>query len=114
MKTLRKIPIDLIEVEFIPEKNDMVLGKLYYSDKYKTASHLCPCGCGEEFSIPIKGGEWRIVDTNRLTIEPSLAHRINCKAHYVIQNGSVHLLSGGVPRSEWNKRYYFDDSQLGE
>lgn len=33
-------------VEFIPENLDY--GKIYISDTYRTATHLCACGCGIE------------------------------------------------------------------
>ena len=30
MKTLQKVPLELVEVEFIPPHNEMEFGKLYY------------------------------------------------------------------------------------
>jgi len=58
MKTIAQVPLELVEVEFIPEKSVMEFGKLYYSKEYKTTNHLCPCGCGQITPIPIKEGAW--------------------------------------------------------
>ncbi|HQW95208.1 MAG TPA: hypothetical protein PLU58_05370 [Saprospiraceae bacterium] len=38
MKTLHKVPLELVEVEFIPPRNEMEFGKLYYSKEYKTTN----------------------------------------------------------------------------
>ena len=35
-------------VDFIPPVEDMKEGVLYISRPYKTTSHLCACGCGNE------------------------------------------------------------------
>lgn len=112
MMTLSKTPFEIVEVELIPDQIDP--GKFYYSEKYHTASHICPCGCGGVFSIPIQDGEWIIIDLKPLTIEPSLSHRINCKAHYVIQKGNAILLKEGLPKSMWGVNHGFDHAQPGE
>jgi hypothetical protein len=114
MKTLQKIPMQLIEVEFIPENSDMEPGKFYYSEKYQTGSHVCVCGCGDVYPVPIKSGEWVILDKQSLTITPSFAHRIHCKAHYVITGGNANLLQEGLPKSMWHERTGFQDTQPGE
>lgn len=65
MKTLKRVPIELIEISeggFIP--GEMEFGKLYYSKEYKVANHLCLCGCGHKAPIPIKEGEWNINNEN--------------------------------------------------
>jgi hypothetical protein len=91
MKTLAKVPMQLEEVEFIPEKLEE--GKFYYSEKYQTATHLCPCGCGQHFAIQIKENEWTISQKKPLTVTPSLWHKIQCKSHYVINNGFTNILN---------------------
>jgi hypothetical protein len=101
MKTLKRVLMQLVEVEFIPSLEAMELGKFYYSQVYKTASHLCPCGCGTAWPIPIRDGEWSLNVDGGLTISPSLAHRINCQAHYVILNGEARILRDGLPRESW-------------
>ena len=112
MKTISKIPFKLVEVEFIPETLES--GVLYYSEKHKTASHLCACGCGQNIAIPIKKGEWSIISKEPLTIAPSLHHRIQCKAHYTITNGFANIVNNPILKSEWFTRYGFHDAQPGE
>ena len=57
MKTFKKVPLELVEVEFIPPYKEMEFGKVYYSKEYKITNHLCPCGCGQQTPLPIKKGE---------------------------------------------------------
>lgn len=96
MKTLKKVPIELVEVEFIPEV--MEFGKLYYSKKYQVSNHLCPCGCGTQVPLPIMDGEWSISNSGGIvTITPSIQHRMYCLSHYVITNGSANMLNEPTP-----------------
>ena len=50
--------IKLVKCETIPD--ELEFGKLYYSDKYGTAAHLCACGCGNKVVTPCKSGFWSI------------------------------------------------------
>lgn len=76
MKTLKKVPLELVEVEFIPDIKDMMFGKFYYSRKYNVSNHLCVCGCGTQVPIPIKEGDWILTNENeKLSVTPSLQHR---------------------------------------
>lgn len=94
MKTLKRVSIELIELsddEFMPEK--LEFGKMYYSQKYKVANHLCLCGCGVQAPIPIKEGEWSISNENgRLTVKPSLQQLFDCRSHYIITNGIANFV----------------------
>ncbi len=94
MKTLRKVPVELIELkegEYIPE--EMEFGKLYYSEEFKGLSHLCVCGCGQKTFIPIKEYEWSVFPNNgKVTIQPSLLQRDGCKSHYIITNGIANIV----------------------
>lgn len=93
MKTLKKIPLKLVEVEFIPEISEMVFGVLYYSKKYETCNHLCVCGCNTPTPIPIKNGEWSLfIDNGKVTITPSILHRSGCKSHYIITNSIANIV----------------------
>lgn len=115
MRTLKQVSMELVEVEFIPEREAMEVGKFYYSRQYNTASHLCPCGCGQDFAVPIKDGEWNITISNgKLSVTPSLHHRIQCRAHYIITNGVANIVSHGIPKEQWYARHGFQDSQPGE
>ena len=104
--------MQLIEVEFIPEK--LEAGKFYYSEKYKTASHLCACGCGQNFPVPIKQGEWNITKKEPLTVTPSFQHRIQCMAHYIISDGFANIVNYPKSKEEWFTRAGFQESQSGE
>lgn len=93
MKTKKKVPLELIEVEFIPHHNEMEFGKFYYSKKLKCANHLCPCGCRFPTPIRITTGEWdlKIID-NKLNVSPSILQRFGCKTHYIITDGMANIV----------------------
>lgn len=94
MKTLKKVPVELIELKYGETVPDLMeFGKLYYSKQYKGMNHLCVCGCGQKIFIPIRDGEWSIFPNNgKVTITPSLHHRIGCKSHYIITNGIANIV----------------------
>jgi len=89
MKTLKQVPIELVEIPeggYIPE--ELEFGKMYYSKEYGVANHLCLCGCGTKAPIPIGEGEWSINNDNgKLTVKPSLQQLFECRSHYIITNG---------------------------
>ena len=76
-------------VEFVPERLDD--GVLYISERYKTASHNCCCGCGEEVVTPLGAADWSIrVDGHRVSVHPSIGNwNFNCRSHYVIRRNQV-------------------------
>lgn len=96
MKTNKTVPIEFVQIPkggFIPE--ELEFGKLYYSSEYKTSSHLCCCGCGQQVPLPIKQGEWSLyvnTRTNKVSVTPSILQRIGCKSHYVINNGQANII----------------------
>ncbi len=94
MKTLKQVPIELVELkegEYMPEK--LEFGKMYYSKEFKVANHLCLCGCGIPAPIPIKEGEWSISNVNgKLTVSPSLQQLFECRSHYIITNGKANFV----------------------
>lgn len=93
MKTIKKVPLDVIETEFIPQFNQMEFGKLYYSREYEVTNHLCPCGCGQQTPIPVKEGEWNLsIKNGKATISPSILHRLGCQSHYIIQDGFANIV----------------------
>lgn len=76
-------------VEFMPAKLEP--GVLYVSQKYRTAAHLCACGCGEKIRTQLGPLGWRF--TNRRT-GPSLYPSIGnwqkpCRSHYFIKGGRI-------------------------
>lgn len=93
MKTLKRVELELVEVGFIPDVDDMKFGKFYYSKEYHTTNHLCPCGCGSMTPLPIMEGEWNLKTNNgKVTITPSVLHRSGCKSHYIITNGIANIV----------------------
>lgn len=113
MKTLKKVSLELIEVEYIPDIKEMMFGAFYYARRWNVSNHLCPCGCGQQTPLPIKDGEWLIQDEKKLTLSPSIQHRYNCQSHYVIQNGFANILNEPIPERLWNVDNEID-SQPGE
>ena len=85
MKTLKKVAIEPVFVEFIPERLEP--GKLFISEKYKAALHLCLCGCGEIVSTPLGRDGWELTKfpENKITLSPSIGnYSFSCKSHYII------------------------------
>lgn len=76
-------------VEFIPR--ELEAGVLYISEKYKTASHLCACGCGERVVTPLTPVDWRLhVAGGKVSLHPSIGNwNYACKSHYWIRNNEV-------------------------
>lgn len=94
MKTIKRVPLELVLCVYIPNVKDMEFGKFYYSDEYKTANHLCPCGCGMQTPLPIGPGEWQLSWTEdlKITVTPSILHRFGCESHYIITNGGANIV----------------------
>jgi hypothetical protein len=93
MKTLKKVPLKLVEVEFMPMIEEMKFGIVYYSQKFQIQNHLCVCGCGQITPFQICEGEWSLnIDNNKFTITPSVLQRGGCKTHYVISNSVAYII----------------------
>jgi len=76
-------------VEFIPKTLEG--GILYVSRKYKTATHLCCCGCGNKVVTPLKPGGWQFT-TKRgaITLYPSIGSwSLPCQSHYSIRGNKI-------------------------
>src|SRR6185437_13677028 len=81
--------IRLEAVEFMPAQLEP--GILYVSKKYRTAAHLCACGCGEKVRTQLGPLGWRLT-TGRSgpTLFPSIGNwQKPCRSHYYIRNGRV-------------------------
>jgi hypothetical protein len=94
MKTLRKVEIEPVYLEFIPEQKDMEQNKVYVSLEYMTASHLCLCGCGTLSVTPINQNGWFLTDVdNKLTLTPSILNKL-CpnKSHYILQKNVANFV----------------------
>lgn len=77
-------------VDFIPEKLDE--GVLYISRRYRTASHLCACGCGLEVVTPLNPAKWSLTENadGTVSMNPSIGNwGFPCRSHYFINRGRV-------------------------
>lgn len=76
-------------VEYIPEKLDP--GVLYISRKYRTASHLCCCGCDSKVVTPLNPAKWKLTDQGQtVSLFPSIGNwSFPCKSHYWIDHGRI-------------------------
>ena len=92
MKTLKKIPIEVAYVEFIP--SELKEGILYVSLKFKVAVHNCLCGCGNKTVTPLKNNEWHLNDDNgKVSLSPSIGnYKFPCKSHYIITKGMANFV----------------------
>ena len=66
-------------------------GVLYVSQEFKTAAHLCACGCGEKVRTPLGPTEWKLTEApNGPTLYPSIGNwQQPCRSHYWIRRGEI-------------------------
>lgn len=76
-------------VEAMPTELDE--GRLYVSIRYRTAAHLCACGCGTKVVTPIKPAKWHLIyDGDTVSLWPSIGRwQEPCRSHYWIRAGRV-------------------------
>jgi hypothetical protein len=76
-------------VEFMPGLLNP--GILYVSEKYRTAAHLCACGCGEKVRTQLGPLGWEFrADRRGPTLFPSIGNwQKPCRSHYYIRDGAV-------------------------
>ena len=76
-------------VEFIPERLEE--GGFYISERFRTCSHKCFCGCGEEVVTPLSSAEWQLSrEGNLVSLWPSVGNwNYACRSHYVIRRNQV-------------------------
>ncbi len=74
-------------VEFISDELDE--GVVYVSIRYRVATHLCPCGCGERVVTPLHPAQWALsYDGETVSLKPSIGGG-GCNSHYFITRGRV-------------------------
>lgn len=85
-------------------------GRLYISNKYRAAVHLCCCGCGEKVVTPLSPAEWQVeVSHGRATLHPSIGNgAMACMSHYIVRNNRVIWFE---PLSEMQAKRVFDLDQ---
>lgn len=76
-------------VEFIPKI--LSPGVLFISERYRTASHLCACGCGEKVVTPLSPARWRLVrQGDYVSLTPSIGNwDYACRSHYWIRRNEI-------------------------
>lgn len=81
-------------VDAIPD--DVREGVLYISVRYRTATHLCACRCGNKVVTPIKPPKWHLTfDGDTVSLSPSIGNwQLPCRSHYWIRNGNVKWAKG--------------------
>lgn len=86
-------------VEFVPKVLEP--GVLYISERYKTASHLCACGCGEKVVTPLSPVEWQLRNEGGLvSLHPSIGNwNYACRSHYWIRRNRI-AWSGGMTQQQ--------------
>lgn len=86
MKTLKKVEIQPVYVDFIPKELEQ--NKIYISKEYKVATHLCLCGCGNEVVMPLTKNGWQVSFSGsdmKVSFTPSVGnYNLDCKSHYII------------------------------
>jgi len=70
-------------------------GVFYISLKFKTALHLCCCGCGREVVTPLGPAAWSIrQEGEAVSLHPSIGNwGFPCKSHYWIRRNRVEWAS---------------------
>lgn len=85
-------PINRLQPVFV-EAIPSVLraGHLYISKRYRTAVHLCCCGCSLEVVTPLNPAKWRLTERgDTVSLYPSIGNwSFPCRSHYWIENNRV-------------------------
>jgi hypothetical protein len=68
---------------------------LYISLPYRTAVHLCPCGCGNKVVTPISPADWQLTwDGETISLSPSIGNwGFPCRSHYWITSSQIRWAS---------------------
>ncbi len=66
---------------------------LYVSLKYRTAVHLCACGCGAKVVTPLGPNDWVLSFDGRVSLSPSIGNgQQPCRSHYYIRYDHIDWL----------------------
>lgn len=76
-------------LDFVPAA--LSPGVLYISERFRTASHLCACGCGEKIVTPLSPAKWKLYrEGDTVTLDPSIGNwDYACRSHYFIRRNRV-------------------------
>jgi hypothetical protein len=86
MKTLKKVEVTPVYIEFIPDVLEE--GKIYISKEYGVTVHNCLCGCTGKTIMPIsRPDDWKLIEheDGKISFIPSVGNfQLPCKSHYII------------------------------
>ena len=90
----RRDQLEPVFVDTMPERLEE--GHLYISKRYRTAMHLCCCGCGLEVVTPLNPAKWRLTEHGAtVSLFPSVGNwGFPCQSHYVIERDRVRWAMG--------------------
>lgn len=76
-------------VEFAPAA--LSPGVLYISERFQTALHMCPCGCGEKVITPLSPARWQLRrHDDTVSLHPSIGNwDYACRSHYYIRRNKI-------------------------
>ena len=104
-------------VEYVPGR--LAEGVLYVSIAYRTAVHLCACGCGNKVATPISPADWKLqYDGDTVSLTPSIGNwGFPCRSHYWIDRDRIrwagawtsNQIAAGRERDDHGRASYFDE-----
>ena len=96
-------------VEFIPKALED--GVLYFSKKYRTATHRCCCGCGTKIVTPLRETEFSLIERgDNVSLHPSIGNWDHpCQSHYWITDNQV-VLAGAMSKEQIRMGRVHDDA----
>ena len=66
---------------------------LYVSLEYRTAVHLCACGCGAKVVTPLGPNDWVLSFDGTVSLRPSIGSgQQPCRSHYYIRHDHIDWL----------------------
>ncbi len=79
-----------------PKELKMEPGKLYITEEYGVAMHLCACGCGGKTVTPLGQNGWTLTkNEDKVTLRPSIGNwsgESPYHAHYYITDNKIEWL----------------------
>lgn len=81
MKAMSLSSVFTTSIPAVPEPKT-----LYVSLKYRTAVHLCACGCGAKVVTPLGPSDWVLSFDGTVSLSPSIGNgQLPCRSHYYIR-----------------------------
>jgi hypothetical protein len=83
------VPFRHVFVESVPEEMEQAV--VYVSIRFRSAIHLCACGCGNQVVTPLSPTDWRLTfDGVSVSLDPSVGNwSLPCRSHYFIRRNKA-------------------------